>query len=167
MLGKSFSSKFLMNNMQKYARMHLVINMISLIKTYNQTILTKQSTFFFCENADNNNNNQNINTKVERKKSIKMKCFNCGDYGHMAKDCKTGVKCYNCDQIGHKSNECPNPQKPVKEKTKQTIKCYICNQEGHMSRECPQNRGKLKCFNCGQEGHKSFECPNPKNENKL
>ena len=56
------------------------------------------------------------------------KCFNCGLYGHLAKDCrkpkkkreekgqdfKKKVKCYNCNEYGHYARECKKPKKKKK-----------------------------------------------------
>ncbi|AAR02376.1 gag protein [Simian immunodeficiency virus] len=44
------------------------------------------------------------------------KCFNCGKFGHMAKNCKAPQrrKCYNCGQPGHLAKDCPQPPKQNK-----------------------------------------------------
>ena len=38
-----------------------------------------------------------------------VKCYICGEKGHMENKCQTagdGIKCYNCGERGHKSTEC-------------------------------------------------------------
>lgn len=42
-------------------------------------------------------------------------CRNCGQEGHMAKDCTeprnmANVQCRNCDEMGHESKGCPKPR---------------------------------------------------------
>jgi len=55
-----------------------------------------------------------------------QECFNCGEVGHMSRDCdaprkpKGGGKsrggsdqeCFNCGQVGHMSRDCDEPRKP-------------------------------------------------------
>ena len=56
------------------------------------------------------------------------KCYNCGLFGHLAKDCrkptkkceekdqdfKKKVKCYNCNEYGHCACKCKKPKKKRK-----------------------------------------------------
>ncbi|KAJ1400578.1 Zinc finger, CCHC-type [Sesbania bispinosa] len=39
-----------------------------------------------------------------------IECYNCGKYGHVAKDCYS-VKCYNCGKLGHISKDCRSEKK--------------------------------------------------------
>ena len=98
------------------------------------------------------------------KKTKVMKCYNCGEEGHLSKDCpqpkkERNNKCFNCGEGGHKSHDCPH---------KRTNKCFKCGAEDHQSRDCPNkgnnygNKAPMKCYNCGEEGHSVKDCPKPK-----
>jgi len=47
------------------------------------------------------------------RRSRGIKCYNCGESGHISKACpkiELGPKCYQCSQFGHISSECTNAQ---------------------------------------------------------
>lgn len=36
-----------------------------------------------------------------------LKCYTCGQAGHMSRDCQNDRLCYNCNETGHISKDCP------------------------------------------------------------
>lgn len=84
---------------------------------------------------------------------ISTKCNNCGEVGHIAKNCPNEEKlkrCGLCAEVGHEMWSCP--QKAV---------CFNCGVPGHVSRECNQRRGlpeRRVCTICYRSGHHRFEC---------
>lgn len=108
--------------------------------------------------------------KVEPKKQVaNLKCFNCGELGHISKVCLKPKKltCFNCRQSGHIAKECTHQQTPTKvavapvrvEPIKQIahLKCYNCRELGHISNVCTKPKNSA-CFKCGQSGHVVREC---------
>ncbi|KAK0408212.1 hypothetical protein QR680_003833 [Steinernema hermaphroditum] len=99
-------------------------------------------------------------------------CYNCGEEGHMSRDCPSGGgsrgggrgACYNCGEEGHMSRDCPTGGSRGGGRGA----CYNCGGEGHISRECPNRGGGggggQKCYNCGNFGHMSRDCNEPRAE---
>ncbi|XP_019058680.1 PREDICTED: cold shock domain-containing protein 3-like [Tarenaya hassleriana] len=86
-------------------------------------------------------------------------CFNCGEVGHMAKDCRTGggnshgsvgrgaggEGCYNCGGVGRFGGGGGGS-------------CYNCGGFGHMARDCTVRRPTGACYECGETGHLARDC---------
>jgi len=86
-----------------------------------------------------------------------------GDGGSRGRGGRGGGRaCFNCGDEGHMSRECTKPKAGGGGGGRGgPVTCFKCGEEGHMSRECPKGGGRA-CFNCGEEGHMSRECTKPR-----
>ncbi|KAJ5532710.1 hypothetical protein N7494_009262 [Penicillium frequentans] len=116
-----------------------------------------------------------------------VKCRNCDEIGHIAKNCKqerteaerTEIKCSNCEAVGHRVRDCPEPRRSKHG-------CRNCGSDEHQAKECPEprvapltlnaavghfaqdcpkggdDRGPRTCRNCGSEDHIARECDKPR-----
>jgi hypothetical protein len=72
-----------------------------------------------------------------------IKCRNCKEFGHFARECpneRKGLNCILCGKDTHDSFDC-------NEKL-----CFKCNKVGHKANECKET-DVVKCLLCGQIGH--------------
>ena len=109
-----------------------------------------------------------------------MKCYNCGEFGHSAKNCSKGIICHKCNKPGHMSKNCPSHKNDNinnnnnninlnnndnKNNEAGAIKCYNCGKIGHKMSECPNKKGKY-CYICGKSGHIQAQCPDKSKKKK-
>ena len=60
-----------------------------------------------------------------------VKCYSCGQEGHISTSCPWGVKCFQCQGMGHVAAHCPK------------VRRFSCHQIGHIAPRCPTGRGPL------------------------
>ena len=77
-----------------------------------------------------------------------MKCRNCEEYGHFARECPNETKrlsCILCGKDTHDSFTCTEKL------------CFKCNKVGHKANQCLE-ANIVKCNKCLMTGHKESRC---------
>ncbi|KAK8968896.1 hypothetical protein KSP40_PGU003296 [Platanthera guangdongensis] len=84
-------------------------------------------------------------------------CYNCGEEGHVAANCKEERRqrpCFVCGTFGHTAKHCMQGQD-----------CFICKRKGHHAKDCPHkhennSQEPVICLRCGYFGHDMASCRN-------
>ena len=110
-----------------------------------------------------------------------QKCYNCGEPGHIRKDCpsqrdlnrqrpRPKPTCFSCGKPGHIAKNCYSANRngpsrareppargqwiPNRNAPRETRLCHNCKMPGHLANQCP----KVVCYKCNQQGHVSTNC---------
>lgn len=67
-----------------------------------------------------------------------LRCFNCGQYDHVAKECKECSKCLYCASINHKTSDCDN-------KIQKCCNCIAVNKKYNMNLNVNHTIFDVKC----------------------
>ena len=109
---------------------------------------------------------------------ISTRCYNCGEVGHISKDCQNELKDVPCPFCalpaghnpsvgsGQSRNEHYDPFNP--RNCANLVVCFNCQMPGHVSSLCTLDRGalgrrtatgqRLVCTACGRDGHNRARC---------
>ncbi|KAI0498911.1 hypothetical protein KFK09_019809 [Dendrobium nobile] len=92
------------------------------------------------------------NCKAERRQKP---CFVCGMFGHNSKECLQGIDCFACKRRGHHAKDCPDKHKNNSE---ESIICLRCGDLGHDMASCRKNYAstdmkEIQCYICKKYGH--------------
>ncbi|XP_064101750.1 CCHC-type zinc finger nucleic acid binding protein-like [Macrobrachium nipponense] len=85
--------------------------------------------------------------RYKRKQDFEEATMNVG---YLVSECKKDrdIKCYRCGQVGHIASGCRG--------TSMNVVCGNCRKNRHYARKCKEPRAK--CVECGMEGHLESLC---------
>jgi hypothetical protein len=101
---------------------------MSINLTYLEEVFFNLDDSMFCQNK--REGAHYIHAEKAKFDKSKIKCFRCGETGHMKKECP-------------KANNTNKSSSPTNQKSLDQITCFICSKKGHYATKCPQ-RSKSK-----------------------
>ena len=106
-------------------------------------------------NDDDDSEDEELDTKINSKNqryweegNITIKCHNCRQFGHIARECPNETKlksCILCGEDTHNSFDCNKKM------------CFKCNKVGHQAKDCTE-RNIVQCRKCNSMGHREHRC---------
>lgn len=86
-----------------------------------------------------------------------IRCYGCGELGHIKSKCPQGLTCYKCREKGHIARNCKTA---IAGTTQDRRECEYCGEGTHPLMRCQVFQQRfMSCVWCGNVDHASYLCP--------